>query len=139
MPKQESKTLLLKIPLTGEHEEGKRKLNWKLHSAGWLSACQSSGPCRLWRTVTNIPAWLWTLCAKILTYQVGCVCLCSSGSVIIGETNSPLMGFMDDQNREFTSGIVSQDNNLWLGRSWSMGKLLLLLYYLDVIGYQTAI
>lgn len=112
MAKRENKTLLLKITLTEEHGEGKLKLNWKWHPAGWLSACWRGGVCRLWRTVTNIPAWLWTLCAKILTYQVGCVCLCSNGSVIIGEINSPLVGFKDYQNREFTSGIVTQENNL---------------------------
>ena len=34
MPKLESKTLLLKITLTGEHGEEKRELNWKLAPLG---------------------------------------------------------------------------------------------------------
>lgn len=40
---------------------------------------------------------------------------------------------MGYQNREFTSGVVTQDNNVWLGRSLPMEKLLLLLYQLDVM------
>lgn len=69
------------------HGEIELGLNWEL-PACCLAFIMSEGPCRLLEgTVTDIPAWLSTLHAKILTCQAGCSCLCNSGSAIMSKTS----------------------------------------------------
>lgn len=47
---------------------------------GFCSARGDHAGC-WWRTVTDIPAWLSSLCAKIPTCQARCACLCNSGQL----------------------------------------------------------
>lgn len=95
MPGLDSDTLLLKTPhmhaLTVGHRKMKLGLVRGVHAHCWC------------RTVTSIPAWLWTLCTKMPTCQERGACLCNGGSADMGKTNGLLIGF----KAHYTEGNTS--------------------------------
>lgn len=91
---------------------------------GFHSARGGHASCR-W-TVTNIPAWLWTLHSKIPTHKIARACLCNSGLAVVGKTNIFLIGSKASCTKQDSSLYWEPEQNLWLGRlKVPLGKQLL--------------